>query len=117
MAKRKQSRGLGDTIAKVTKATGIDKVVEAITDGCGCEERRRILNEKYSYRLKVVNCPTDEQLVMWNEFKEVRTLDINKEQKEMISRLYSSVFNVPYFETTELKPYLKMINDIDKVVE
>jgi hypothetical protein len=114
MAKRKQSRGLGDTIAKVTKVTGIDKLVG---DDCGCEERRRILNEKYSYRLKVVNCPTDEQLVLWNEFKEVRTLDINKEQKEMISRLYSSVFNVPYFETTELKPYLKMINDIDKVVE
>jgi hypothetical protein len=114
MAKRKQSRGLGDTIAKVTKATGIDKLVG---DDCGCEERRRLLNEKYSYRLKVVNCPTDEQLGMWNEFKEVRTLDINKEQKEMISRFYSSVFNVPYFETTELKPYLKMINDIDKVVE
>jgi hypothetical protein len=120
MAKRKQSRGLGDTIAKVTKATGIDKVVEAITDGCGCEERRRILNEKYSYRLKVVNCPTDEQLVMWNEFKEVRTLTISNEQRKMVCKMYSEIFNTPYFEpcvNCSPKPYIKMINDIDKVIE
>ena len=46
MAKRgrPKSKGLGDTIAKVTKATGIDKVVKAIAgDDCGCAERQEKL--------------------------------------------------------------------------
>ena len=34
----KQSKGLGDTIAKITKATGIDKVVKFIAgEDCGCD--------------------------------------------------------------------------------
>ena len=48
------SRGLGDTIYKITEATGIKAVVEAVTkavgiDDCGCEERRRLLNEQFPY--------------------------------------------------------------------
>jgi hypothetical protein len=42
-------RGVGDTIARITKATGIkavvDKVSEAIDADCGCEERRERLNQ------------------------------------------------------------------------
>lgn len=46
-----QSRGLGDTIAKITKATGIEKVVKTITGGkCGCEERQKKLNEIFPYK-------------------------------------------------------------------
>ena len=34
-----QSKGLGDTVAKITKATGIDKVVEFVAgEDCGCDE-------------------------------------------------------------------------------
>ncbi len=55
---KKQSEGLGDTIEKITTATGIKTLVKAIVgDDCGCEEKRRALNVKYSYKLKVVNCP------------------------------------------------------------
>ena len=37
MAKKK-SKGLGDTIEKVTKATGIKKLVEFVAgEDCGCE--------------------------------------------------------------------------------
>ena len=36
-----KSKGLGDTVAKITKATGIKAVVDKVTNGdCGCEERR-----------------------------------------------------------------------------
>lgn len=49
-----QSRGLGDTIQKITEYTGIKKLVEAVTeaagiDDCGCEARRRALNEAFPY--------------------------------------------------------------------
>ncbi len=44
-------RGLGDRIAKATAATGIDRVVEAVSrvtgKDCGCKERRRRLNAKH----------------------------------------------------------------------
>jgi len=48
----KRSRGLGDTIEKFTKATGIKKVVEKITGekDCGCKERKEALNKKFPYK-------------------------------------------------------------------
>jgi len=51
-----KSRGLGDTIEKVTKATGIKKVVNAVSKAtgkpCGCAERRDSLNRKFPYNNK-----------------------------------------------------------------
>jgi hypothetical protein len=39
------ARGLGDVIAKVTHATGIDAVVKKVTKGgCGCKKRQESLN-------------------------------------------------------------------------
>ena len=48
MEHQEKSKGLGDTIEKITTATGIKKVVEAVSDAtgkdCGCEERKQRLN-------------------------------------------------------------------------
>ena len=48
-----RSRGLGDTIAKITKATGIAtavNVVTAIVGGkCGCGDRQDALNKLVPY--------------------------------------------------------------------
>ena len=47
------SRGLGDTIAKLTHATGIDKVVKKISKAtrkpCGCQQRQAKLNRWWPY--------------------------------------------------------------------
>lgn len=49
-SKTKSSKGLGDTIEKITEATGIKKLVHAIAgDDCGCEERKKKLNELFPY--------------------------------------------------------------------
>ena len=49
-----KSRGLGDTIEKVTKATGIKKMVDKVSEGlnipCGCEGRRDALNILFPYK-------------------------------------------------------------------
>ena len=51
-----KSKGLGDTIEKVTKATGIKKVVEAVSvatgKDCGCKARRDALNRAFPYQDK-----------------------------------------------------------------
>ena len=43
-----------DTIEKITHATGLDVVAKTVANSlgfedCGCEERKRILNEKFPY--------------------------------------------------------------------
>ena len=45
------SKGLGDTIDKITTATGIKKVVKKATKGgCGCNKRREKLNKLFPYK-------------------------------------------------------------------
>lgn len=40
----RKSKGLGDSIEKLTKYTGIKPLVKKIAPDCGCEERRKKLN-------------------------------------------------------------------------
>jgi len=51
-----KSRGLGDSIEKFTKATGIKNVVDRVSEGlnipCGCEGRRDALNILFPYKNK-----------------------------------------------------------------
>lgn len=50
----KKSKGLGDTIEKVTKATGIKRMTDIISKGlnvpCGCEGRKDALNKIFPYK-------------------------------------------------------------------
>lgn len=55
---KQKSQGVGDTIAKITNFFGIDKVADAVAklagaEGCGCNERREMLNELFPYDSKV----------------------------------------------------------------
>ena len=47
-----KSRGLGDSIEKITEATGIKKVVNKITGDkdCGCNKRKETLNKIVPYK-------------------------------------------------------------------
>jgi hypothetical protein len=49
--------GLGDLVAKVTEATGIKAIVEAVAPngGCGCAERQQKLNDLFPF-----NSPKDQ---------------------------------------------------------
>lgn len=49
-----KSAGLGDTIAKITSATKLDKLAESIAtavgaEDCGCQARRETLNKMFPY--------------------------------------------------------------------
>jgi len=50
----KKSKGLGDSLEKIFKVTGIKSVVEKTTDilgieNCGCTRRKNVLNELFPY--------------------------------------------------------------------
>ena len=47
-----KDRGLGDTIARFTKATGIKKLADSIPGGCGCNKRQNVLNNYFPYNNK-----------------------------------------------------------------
>ena len=50
-----ESKGLGDTIEKFTKATGIKNIVDQVNKlrgekDCGCGKRKDQLNKKFPYK-------------------------------------------------------------------
>ena len=48
--KDKLSKGLGDSVEKVLKATGIDKVAKKVLgDDCNCQQRKNTLNKLFPY--------------------------------------------------------------------
>ena len=69
MDKKEKSKGLGDTIAKITDAVGIKKCK-------GCEKRQKILNKKFAYKRDL----TDEEKEKWISF--VNRDDQSKIKKE-----------------------------------
>ena len=46
------SKGLGDTIEKITKATGIKTIVDKLPGDCGCNKRKESLNKAFPYKQK-----------------------------------------------------------------
>ncbi len=48
--KEEESIGLGDTISKITKVTGIKKFVDILPWECGCSKRKDALNKKFPYK-------------------------------------------------------------------
>ena len=48
-------KGLGDSIEKITKATGIKKIVDTVNNlrgvkDCGCNKRKKQLNKLFPYK-------------------------------------------------------------------
>lgn len=97
-----KSKGLGDTISKVTHALKIDKVVDAVTElaginGCGCDERQEYLNKLFPY---------DNSSRKFKALKDFTFLDktYKKDQKYSIDKesdLYQNIINYVrdgYFE-------------------
>ncbi len=48
---KNKSKGLGDTIEKIAKVTGIKKIVtKTVGNDCGCDDRKEFLNKKFPYK-------------------------------------------------------------------
>tara|TARA_R110000803_G_scaffold61223_1_gene120980 strand:+ start:10322 stop:10678 length:357 start_codon:yes stop_codon:yes gene_type:complete len=104
-----KSKGLGDTIAKVTKATGIKKVVDLLFDSCGCDERKEKLNKIFPYK---VECLDESEYNYLKElFKsEPRQLSYNK--REDIRKIYNRVFNKRQKNTTCASCWTPILNQL-----
>jgi hypothetical protein len=49
-----ESKGLGDTVEKIAKATGLAGVAKVLTEvtgkDCGCDKRKEMLNKAFPYK-------------------------------------------------------------------
>ena len=91
--KMAKSKGLGDTISKITKATGIDKVAKAVLgDDCGCDERKKKLNQMFPYN-KVRQFTEDELKIYEEVLPRLKGGTITGQDQSTLIRLYNKVFN------------------------
>ena len=88
---KKKSRGLGDTIEKITEATGIKKLVKLVAgEDCGCEERKQKLNDLFRY--KTPQCFTENQHAFLTEFYERNPNRVTQKEMAEINAIYHHVF-------------------------
>lgn len=88
VSKPKVSKGLGDTVEKVLKATGIDKIAKFILgEDCGCDERKALLNKLYPYQKP--ECLTEKEYkVLDKHFKKYPDNTTGTLRAELLRDLY-----------------------------
>lgn len=96
-----KSKGLGDSIEKVTKATGVKWVVEKFTEltgvDCGCENRKERLNKLFPY-----NAPEMQDDVINDAWHFVNSLGsrISQEDRLKLLELHKTYINPLSKDTT-----------------
>ena len=91
----KQSDGVGDTVEKITKATGIKAAVDGVFDAlgkdCGCDKRKEALNKMFPYNKP--NCLTQDEHSYLTDFYAQERNRISVEQQRELLTIYNRVFN------------------------
>ena len=86
------STGLGDSIEKVTEATGIKAAVKFLAgEDCGCDERKDKLNKLFNYNKP--NCLTEEEYSFLADFYSQPRNVISGLDKQQLLTIYNRVFN------------------------
>lgn len=111
-----KNAGLGHIVTEFTEVTGIKKVVEAITDDCGCAARAEKLNELFPNR-KLNNLETEQFDFLQDFFTPKRPTSVNsKTQRELVA-IYNHVFKSKR-KVTNCSPCLvNLIDDLFKIYE
>ena len=88
---KQKSKGLGDSIEKVLKKTGIDKVAKKVLgDDCGCEERKKALNKMFPYSRQFT---PDEISIYESVLPRIKGERISGKDQAIMVKLYNKVFN------------------------
>ena len=92
----KKSQGLGDTIEKITEATGIKQVVKIFADAtgidCGCEERKAKLNALFPYRK--TQCLNEADYNYLTKFFNETHHELPVQKQIELGEIYKNVFGV-----------------------
>lgn len=131
----RNSVGLGDTVEKITEATGVKKVVQFISKvvdkDCGCEERKKKLNAFFRYKEKLPKCLIQSQIDDYGSFVNTRSMrllgngramgKLSIDEVNFVCEMYSEVFGRKLWKPTcstcagSVKSLIAMIYKIDTV--
>jgi len=85
------SEGLGDTVEKITKATGIKKAVKFIAgEYCGCDERKVKLNEMFRY--KKPECLTEQEFDLIKMAVDTKKNKFTPNEQNTFVAIYERIF-------------------------
>lgn len=86
-----KSKGLGDTIEKITTATGIKKLVKwAAGKDCGCDERKQKLNKMFPYKAK--DCLTEEEFKWADDYFKIFRSTISRDDQRYMLNIHNRIF-------------------------
>ena len=109
-----KSKGVGDTIAKVTKATGIDKAVKFLAgEDCGCDDRRKKLNDMFPYR--GTKCLVESEYKYLTKFFADNVNFISAPQQNELLKIYNRVFNARKKPSTCTPCVKTLVDELQKV--
>ena len=83
--------GIGDLVESFTEATGIKKVVESITEDCGCAARKEKLNKAFPNRKLEKLLVADYNVL--KEWFSIPRSSIDRQWQEKLVSIYNRVFN------------------------
>lgn len=107
---------MGDTIAQVTSATGIDKAVKFLVgEDCGCEERKAKLNSLFRY--KKPNCLNESEYKYLNAFFSERRNTVSVSTQQNIYKIFNRVFDVNREPTSCADCFKTDLRDLQKIIE
>jgi hypothetical protein len=88
---RKKAEGLGDTVAQITKATGIDKLVKFIAgEDCGCDARKEKLNKLFPYTKAL--CLTEDEYNTLDVYFKKNSMTVTTEEQKQLLVIYNRIF-------------------------
>lgn len=99
MAKNK--KGLGDRVEQITKVTGIKTIVDGISEltgwDCGCDKRKKMLNElpqeiSRFFKKKEPECLTEQEASILKDYLYKSPSVLTREYQENILLVYNRVF-------------------------
>ena len=110
----KRSKGLGDRVEDITKATGIKALVKWVFgEDCGCDERKEYLNNLFK---KPVECLTEEEYDLLAEyFTYSKYAHIPPHLYKGLIRIYNRAFDKQQKETNCAKCNEQIHEDMLKV--
>tara|TARA_R100001443_G_scaffold113436_1_gene128097 strand:+ start:11098 stop:11481 length:384 start_codon:yes stop_codon:yes gene_type:complete len=109
-----KSKGLGDTVEKVTNATGIKKATDYIFNklgvDCGCDKRKEKLNKLFPY--KKPECLTEEEyMILKGFFKRVKS-NVSASEQTALLDIYNRVFKQNRQPSTCGSCVKELVNDM-----
>jgi hypothetical protein len=111
---RKKAEGLGDTVAQITKATGIDKLVKFIAgEDCGCDERQAKLNNIFPYRTP--KCLTEDEHTYLTESQVLSKNSLKPSEQDAILKIYNRIFGISREPTSCATCWMEIIDKMQKV--